>query len=427
MTQPPAPSEKIESLADLEALARQIGGRVGRGEVALLDAAERLWEVARGAGLAARHGDDVVQERLFAAFSAADRQIKLECALQSENGLVVARMADIEMRAVEWLWPDRVAIGKVTEFAGPGGIGKSTLLFDIAARVSRGDAWPDHPVAGVPQSVFILSAEDDPADTIKPRLQAAGADMDKIFFLSMIRIAGGGEREFDLQADIARLEERIRQVGDVGLVEIDPLTAYLGKANVNSDAAVRKVLKPLGDMAARTRVAVLGSNHFSKAEGRSAMLRILGGVAFVNTPRLVTIVTPDAEDEDRRLFLPAKANLTGRKTGLAFRIRPIALPDSKTISATRVEWDSEPVMVTADEALAALKQNAGGVGSAKAAAIAFLRAALADGPKPAREVAAQAAEAGHSQMTVQRAREALQIKPTKTGENGGWIWALPGA
>ncbi len=426
MTISPAPSEKIETLADLEALASQFGGRASRGEIDLLDAADRLWDVARSSGLAARHGDAVVQEHLFAAFSAADRQIKLECALESEHGLVVTRMADIEMRAVEWLWPDRIAIGKLTEFAGQGGIGKSTLLFDIAARVSRGEAWPDHPARGVAQSVFILSAEDDPADTIKPRLQAAGADMGKIFFLSMIRLQGGGAREFDLQADIARLVERIHQIGDVGLVAIDPITAYLGKANVNSDTAVRKVLKPLGDAAARTRVAILGSNHFSKAEGRSVMRRMLGAAAFVNAPRIVFVVTPDPEDPERRLLLPAKANLTGKKTGLAFRIRPTGVGERERIPATRIAWDSEAVTMTADDALAALKQNDGGAG-AKARAMAFLAEALADGPKPARDVGALAAEAGYSERTVQRAREALRIKPAKTGADGGWTWTLPGA
>ena len=423
MTLSPALSEKIESLADLEALATQFGGRASRGEIDLLDAAQRLWDVARSSGLAARHGDDVVEEHLFAAFSAADLQIKFDSALQSEHGLVVTRMTDIEMRAIEWLWPDRIAIGKLTEFAGQGGVGKSTLLFDIAARVSRGEAWPDNPARGAAQSVFILSAEDDPADTIKPRLQAAGADMDKVFFLSMIRLAGG-TREFNLQADIARLEERVRQIGDVGLVEVDPLTAYLGKANAHSAQAVRRVLKPLGDMAARTRVAVLGSNHFSKIEGRSALLRILGGTAFVNAPRLVHIVTEDAQDKDRRLLLPAKANLTGRKTGLAFRIQQTALADSRNILATRIAWDGEPVTVTADEALAALKQNAGGR-TLKAGAIVFLREALADGPKPAREVAAQAAEAGYTRNTILSAREALGIHSTKSAMNGGWIWTLP--
>ena len=185
------------------------------------------------------------------------------------------------------------------------------------------------------------------------------------------------------------------------------------------------MLRPLGDMAARTRVAVLGSNHFSKAEGRSAMLRILGGIAFVNTPRHVNIVTLDAQDKDRRLLLPAKANLTDKKTGLAFRIRQTALTESKPILSTRIEWESEPVTITADEALAALKQN--GFHSAKAGAIAFLRDALAEGPKPAREVTANAAVAGYSERTIQRAREALQIRPAKTGPDGGWVWGLPDA
>ncbi len=420
----PLAARAVETLADLEEVAARIGRQANRGEIDFLDAAARLKAIAQSAGLAATYGERTVQAHIFAGLRRADRQMDFEDALESAEGLIVTRMDQIETRALEWLWPDRIAIGKVTEFAGPGGVGKSTLLFDIAARVSRGAAWPDSPVGGIPQSVFILSAEDDPADTIKPRLEAAGADLGKVFFLPMIRMAGGAERAFSLDADIARLEQRIRQVGDVGLVEIDPLTAYLGKANPHSLSAVRGVLTPLTEMAIRTRVAVLGNTHFAKNGGKSALLRILGSVAFVNTPRLVFVVVPDPEHKGRRLVLSAKANLTGEQSGLAFRIEQTLVGDRQNIPATRIAWEKDALTITADEALASLKA-AEGARTGKAEAMDFLRAELAHGPQPARRMAALAAEAGHSPRSVQVAREALGIKPTKSGPDGGWVWALP--
>ena len=201
----------ITSLAELETAAREAALLVARDEVALQDAANRLWNTAVDTGLTTSHGNDAILDRLMAAFRSIDVRLDAERNART-GGLVATCMTDIAMKAVEWPWPERIAIGKVTMLAGEGGLGESTLLFDIAARVSRGgDGWPDGDVRNTPGVVLILSSEDDPADTVKPRLQAAGADMSRIFFLSMRRDETGAERGFNLQADLNRLEASTRR------------------------------------------------------------------------------------------------------------------------------------------------------------------------------------------------------------------------
>ena len=131
--------------------------------------------------------------------------------------------------------------------------------------------------------MIILSAEDDAADTIVPRLMAADADLSRVHILSAVRQKDGkGHRSFSLQADLSALEQKINELGDVALVVIDPITSYLGQVESHKNAEVRSVLEPLGAMAARQDVTVIGITHFSKAVGGSAASRVIGSVAFVN-------------------------------------------------------------------------------------------------------------------------------------------------
>jgi putative DNA primase/helicase len=211
--------------------------------------------------------------------------------------------------------------------AGEGGLGKSMLLAWIAAAVSRGKEWPCGEGQSRRGSVVILSAEDDAADTIVPRLMAADADRTKVHILEAVRRDDDeGNRSFNLQVDLHHLEKTIAGLGDVVLVIIDPITSYLGKVDSHKNAELRSVLEPLGKMAARQHVSVIANTHLSKAAGGSANSRVIGSVAFVNHARAAFIVTADPDDTDRRLFIPSKANLGKPRNGLAYRIADVALP-----------------------------------------------------------------------------------------------------
>ena len=279
----------------------------------------------------------------------------------------------------------------------------------------------------MPGGVLILAAEDDVEDTLAPRLIAAGADMRRVFNIRSVMTGDDqGRRSFSLQADLAALEREIGARDNIRLVIIDPVTSYLGKIDSHKNSEVRGVLEPLAEMAARLRVAVICNNHFSKGNG-NANSRIIGSVAFVNQARAAFIVTPDAEDEERLLLMPSKVNITPLRHGLAYRIGGIMIHDDEggEILTSQILWESEPVRMTADEALAAHAED-DQAKTAKEEAIEFLRAALADEPVPAAEINRMAREHGLTAKAVRSAREALGVKIERDGFGPGSksLWSL---
>jgi AAA domain len=344
--------------------------------------------------------------------------------------LVARCAADIEPKKVDWLWEQRLPLGKCSLVAGEGGLGKSMVLAWIAATVSRGGDWPCGEGQSPCGSVIILSAEDDASDTIKPRLMAAEADCSKVHIVSTVHQEDDkGHRTFNLQLDLAELEKEIVWLGDVLLVIIDPITSYLGKVDSHKNAELRAVLEPLGEMAARRHVTVIANTHLSKATAGSANNRVIGSVAFVNHARAAFIVTADAEDKGKRLFLPSKTNLGKPREGLAYRIADTALPGSdygSVIWAPYVKWEDVPVTMSADEAVAALAVGPEGRNALEEAKQ-FLLEALGYGPEGQKEIKRQAEEAGFGWRTVRRAKELLRVEACREGgigEQGRWIWRL---
>jgi putative DNA primase/helicase len=341
-------------------------------------------------------------------------------------GLEILCLADVTPKAIEWLWPNWIAIGKVSVLAGNGGQGKSTILCDLAARTTNGENWPDGAPGGSSGGVLILAAEDDVEDTQVPRLIAAGADLRMIHTVRSVRNGNLSRRTFSLQADLEQLEQKIEVLGDIRLVIIDPISSYLGKVDSHKNADVRSVLEPLGEMAARLRVAVICNNHFAKG-GKDANSSIIGSVAFVNQARAAFIVTPDAEDPEgtRLLLMPSKMNIAPIKHGLAYRIggRFISGPEGE-IGTSEILWESTPVTKSADDAIAAHFEDDQGK-TAKAEAIDFIKTVLAGGPLPAGDVQRQAREAGVTAKSLRSARETLGVKSEKVGFEGKWVLSLP--
>jgi putative DNA primase/helicase len=347
--------------------------------------------------------------------------------LPDESRLVVNCAANIKPAKIDWLWEQRLPLGKCVLVAGEGGLGKSMVLAWIASTVSRGKEWPCGEGQSRCGSTIILSAEDDAADTIVPRLLAADADCNKVHILESVRAEDDkGQRSFNLQLDLPELERKIADLEDVLLVIIDPITSYLGKVDSHKNAELRSVLEPLGKMAARRHVAVIANTHLSKASGGSANSRVIGSVAFINHARAAFIVTADPEDSERRLFIPSKTNLGKPRDGLAYRIADTVLPcpEGSVIWAPYVKWEDAPVTMSADEAMAA---NAGGVDgkSALEEAKQFLIDLLADGGMGPKEIRKAADDAGLTWATVRRAKGLLGIKSCKAGMDAGWVWALP--
>lgn len=336
---------------------------------------------------------------------------------------IVTRLADVTPEPISWLWPDRIALGKLTLLAGDPGLGKSFLSLDVAARVSTGAGWPDRPGEGFePGGVVLLSAEDDLADTIRPRLDAAGADCARIVALTAVGAASdperGAVRPFDLGRDLPALEAAIRKVDDCRLVVIDPITAYLGRTDSHVNAEVRGLLGPLADLAARHRVAVVAVTHLNKSGNGPAIYRAMGSLAFAAAARAVWSVSRDKGDPDRRLFLPVKNNIAPDAGGLGYRIKP-----GREGGCPVVEWEPDRVDLSADDALSV--DRGGGDGrTERDDAADWLRELLADGPRPARDVLAHAIAAGFSKRTIDRAKPIARVRVRKETFGGGWQWEL---
>ena len=294
---------------------------------------------------------------------------------------------------------------------GDPGCGKSYLTLDVAARVTTGAAWPDGTAGVSPTEVLLLQAEDGVADTVRPRLDLLGGDAGRVRTIEAVPEANDNERVFSLDTDIQRLRP-VLATGLVGLLVIDPLTAYLGDRDSYKDADVRRLLAPVARLAGQTSVAVLAVMHLNKNQEQRALYRIGGSIAFGAASRMVLAVAKDTDDVTRSLFLPLKTNIAGRSSALAFRID----------ADGRFRWDG-----TAD---VDVEQVIGASATAPArrpvkfeAAAAFLRTELATGPRNVSEIR-DAAKGCHSWPTVERAKAALGVLTTPR-PGGGWVWSLP--
>ncbi len=335
-------------------------------------------------------------------------------AVEQAAGPVLVRLADVQPEEITWLWPGRIARGKLTLFVGDPGVGKSMLTMDLAARISRAATFPDgsHAPSG---SVIILTAEDGLSDTVRPRLDAMEGDPSRVFVLTGVRTPGdSAPGYFQLTTDLSHLEHAITE-HRVVLVVIDPLSAYLGEKDSYKDAEVRRVLGPLALMAERTEVAVVGIMHLNKNEQRKALYRALNSIAFVAAARAVFAVAEDHDAEGRVLFLPLKMNMASKPPGLAYRL-----------DGPRIVWDSEPVTADAESALrgADLPEER----AERVQAVEVLRELLQAGPMKAEAVKKEASVAGVSERTLYRAKAALRVKARRVGglgSAGWWEWELP--
>ena len=335
--------------------------------------------------------------------------------------------ADIEPERIEWLWPGRLARGKHTAIAGEPGDGKSQLSIFVAATISRGGEWPCREGRAPQGKVIFFNAEDGAADTVVPRLIAADADLERVHIVSAVQ--DKGRRSFNLQTDLALLEQKVEEIGDVALVIIDPVSSYMGKTDSHKNAEVRGTLEPLSEMAERLRVAILSITHFSKSgSGNSTktLHRFIGSIAFTGAPRAAFAVIEDAENVGRILFLHAKNNIARKPQGLAYRIlqrevRPGIIP-------SYVDWENEHVTMSADEALRASED--GGDRSATSEAEEFLRDKLSGVWVPAKDTEEHARALGIMPRTLRRARKKLGVLTRRESEGrdgrGQWLWSLQG-
>ncbi len=339
---------------------------------------------------------------------------------ESEDGTAavawVSDLSKVTPRGVGWLWQGRVPLGKVTLLVGDPGRGKSLLALDMAARISRGAPWPDALGGSAPLGrTILLSAEDDIEDTIRPRLDALGADPSRICVLRAVHWEDSPSPDaFSLSRDLNLLKAVLARWGDIKLIILDPVSAYLGGAESYNNANIRRILAPVQTMAAERSLAVVGITHLTKRRAASVIYRSMGSMAFVSASRAAWAAVPDRQAPGRMLLLPVKCNLIGGATGLAYRIVPHPSDPAQPVIA----WESGSVPMTADEAMEPPPRL-----TPREEAAEWLKQLLAAGPLPSGEVERQAREAGFTVMTLRRAKTELGIVPYREGAT--WMSRLP--
>ncbi|GIW82601.1 MAG: hypothetical protein KatS3mg105_4408 [Gemmatales bacterium] len=330
---------------------------------------------------------------------------------------VVATLASVHAEPVSWLWPGWIPRGTLTLMDGDPGLGKSTLTLDLAARVSRG--WEMPPAAGPcvgaePGGVLLLSAEDDLARVIRPRLDAAGADVSRIHALQAIAV-GDERRPPILPADLVRIEPLIGDYG-IELVIVDPFMAFLD-ATIDShrDHDVRRCLHALKELAERSGVAILLIRHLNKLNHSTAMYRGGGSIGIIGAVRSGLIVGRDPHNEHVRVLASVKSNLGPVPRSLAYALEPCG-------DVARIGWIGETDLGP-DDILARPEKPR--TAFAEREAEEWLRSQLAAGPVSAAELVDKAEADGISKRTLDRAKKAIGVRSSKNSFTGEWHWELP--
>lgn len=326
--------------------------------------------------------------------------------------------SEIEPEKIVWIWYGFLAQGKLSLLEGNPKLGKSTLTADITARVTTGQPFPGHVEPRTPRGVVLLSAEDGPADTIVPRLLAAGANLSRVSIPSGIQV---GEKEAWIGIDkhLSQLERHITAI-DAQLLIVDPLMAYLGDVNAHKDQDVRAALGPLMAMLDRTGCAALLVRHLNKASGSDIVTRGGGSIGISGAARMGMFVARNPDDDSRRVLAQSLTNLTPEQPSLGFWIE--SQPGS---DVARIAWEDTPVRYNAEDLLTAASNEEERTERTDAAD--WLLDFLRDGEKPAKMVYKHAKLDGHSERTLKRAKASVGVISTKVGygEEGQWVWKLP--
>jgi putative DNA primase/helicase len=346
---------------------------------------------------------------------------------QEGDGLMIAKAAELEMCGVDWLWPGRFARGKLGLIAGMPDMGKGQIAAFIVAAVTAAVALPCSEGGATQGDVIWFNAEDGARDTVKPRLLAAGADPERVHFVNAARV-NGKDKFFSLVTDLPLLRKAVQKIGNVVLVIIDPVSAYLGVGKVDSRSAtdVRGVLTPLKDMTEELHIAVIGICHFNKKDDiKSALLRVSDSIAYVAAARHVYAVLDDPDDKNSKLFVKAKNNLARDTKALRYGVSVKTVGHDPRlnvdIEAPFIIWHPQHVEITANEAMQAATGQ-----TAKREAREFLLDRLEAGPMNSDDIIAEAKQEGIAEKTLRRAKKDLGIKSRRRGgTDGTWFWELP--
>ena len=313
--------------------------------------------------------------------------------------LKMIKMSDVQSQTVDWLWYPFIPYGKLTIIQGDPGDGKTTLVLNIAARLSKGEGLDNDMKVTEPVNIIYQTAEDGLGDTIKPRLLAAGADCSKVLVID--------DSDQPLTMADVRLEEAIVQT-KAKMVVLDPIQGFLG-ADVDMHRAneIRPLMKRIAVLSEKYHCAVILIGHMNKNSNGKSSYRGLGSIDFQAAARSVLIVGRVKDEPEVRVVCHTKSSLAPEGTSIAFRLD----------KNNGFEWIGE-YDISADELL-----NGDGRGQKSRKAKEFLLEILANGGMTQKKIAEEAEARGIKSKTLWNAKRELEIDSVKRGKQ--WYWMLP--
>ena len=326
------------------------------------------------------------------------------------------RANEIELQEIKWLWETWIPQGKLVALDGDPGLGKSTMLLDLAARVSRGAPMPDG-TPGTIANVLLSTAEDCLEDTIGPRLAEAGADLEKVIIFDQVK-QGEDSRPLTLPDDLPMVKEVIR-TNQIKLWIIDPLMSFLaGSVDSCNDQDVKRCFHKLYLVAKETDCTILFLRHLNKAAGTKAIYRGTGSIGIIGAARAGMMVVQDPDRADEKILICQKTNIAAMPLSLRFRLEPTHRKVCRVVwtgTSTAKADDLLTIQATPEEK------------DERKDAVEFLEDLLAEGQKPRKEVIRAARAAGFSDNSIKTARTKLKIQFQKIGFGGQSIayWRLP--
>lgn len=311
--------------------------------------------------------------------------------------LNIIKMSEIQSEEIEWLWYPFIPYGKLTIIQGDPGDGKTTLALNIAAKLSKGESLDEEMKISEPINIIYQTAEDGLADTVKPRLELADADCERILVID--------ESSEALSMADERLEEAIK-LTNAKLLILDPIQAYLGAGtDINRANEARDMTKKLGALAEKYKCAVLLIGHMNKASGTKASYRGIGSIDFFAVARSVLLVGRIEGEESLRAVVQIKNNLAAFGNSKAFEL-----------SEEGFRWIGD-YDISADEVLGGIAPKANKLDQAKR-----LLLELAEGTKrmQSKDIFEIAKEEEISKRTLENAKRELNISAKKI--NNTWYW-----
>lgn len=309
------------------------------------------------------------------------------------------KMSEIQAQEVKWLWYPFIPFGKLTIVQGDPGDGKTTMILNLAARLSKGGCFEEGAGVVEPMKVIYQTAEDGLADTVKPRIEKAGADCEQILVID--------ESDKSLSMIDERIEEALKTTGAKMLI-LDPIQAYLGGGmDMNRANEAREMTKRLGALADKYGCAIILIGHMNKAAGNKAAYRGMGSIDFYAVARSVLLVGRVEGEPNVRAMVQIKNNLAEFGHSKAFRL-----------SDDGFEWMGD-YEITADEVLGGITPKANKLERAKALLIDL---AETSNMMQSEEIMEIAKEEDISKRTMETAKKELGIRATKI--NNAWYWVL---